>query len=115
MKWTNDSKERLYEIARSYDPQLLTLEEAIEENPVIVKLAQRFGDEPKAVLFMLAKMVFFQINIIANFKTRLGFTRAVGVMFYTFSIQALFEKLPTNLVEELEAELVVSKRILLNG
>ncbi|GGA97549.1 hypothetical protein [Agarivorans gilvus] len=49
MKWTNDSKERLYEIARSYDPQLLSLEEITEENPVIVELAQRFGDEPNVV------------------------------------------------------------------
>lgn len=59
MKWTNDSKQRLYEIARSYDPQLLSLEDVTEETPVIVELAQRFGNEPKAVLFMLAKMGFF--------------------------------------------------------
>lgn len=105
MKWTNDSKERLYEIARFYDPQLLSLEEITEENPVIVELAQRFGDEPKAVLFMLAKMGFFTIDKRTSYKTGVFYRRDSKTTFEDFSIQPLFDKLPTKTLDELELEL----------
>jgi hypothetical protein len=105
MKWTNDSKQRLYEIARSYDPQLLSLEDVTEETPVIVELAQRFGDEPKAVLFMLAKMGFFAIDKRTSYKTGVFYRRDSKSTFEDFSIQPLFDKLPTKTSDELELEL----------
>ena len=105
MKWTNETKEQLYKVAKNNDASLKSLSEVTESAPEILKLASEFGDEPKPILFMLAKMGFFSIDKRTSYKTGVFYKRDNKANLEDFSIHPLFERLPSNISDELELEL----------
>ncbi|MDP2561418.1 hypothetical protein [Psychrobium sp. 1_MG-2023] len=105
MKWTNGKKEQLFVIAKVHDKKLVALKEVNESSEVIHCIAEQVDEEPRAVLFMLAKMGFFKANNRTSYRDGVFYKRDANVSIEQFSIHPQFEKLSTERATQLELAL----------
>ena len=105
MKWTNGKKEQLFVIAKMHDKKLVALEKVNESSEVIHSIAERLDEEPRAVLFMLAKMGFFKANNRTSYRDGVFYKRDAKVSTEQFTIHPQFEKLSTERATHLELAL----------